>query len=171
MINKKAQESFTFLQSIPRIIFLVIVMFSVVLLISKFAVESINVQKLQAEVFTNRFLYSPNGILYLDPDTQQTTFAVIDPAKITNQNLDKLMNYSEEFFIAGQVSLYDQNNNLVSSAIYNNKTFYRWIPIARGDISGQGGVKESNITKSVQYVQENNKKNGLLLVTILQPGR
>ena len=170
-LNKKAQETFTILQSIPRIIFLVVVLFSVVLLVRKFTLDTLNVQEVQSEVFTNRLLYSPNGILYLHPDTKQTVFAVIDPNKITNENIDRLMNYTEEFFIAGQISLFDENNNLVALATHNNRTFNRWLPIARGTSSGSGGVKELNRTTYVQYVEDNKIKTGTLFVTVLQPGK
>ncbi len=166
-MNKKAQMSFYMLNFIPRIIFLIIVLFSVIFLVRSYVVDNLNVQDVQAEVFVNKILYSPNGILYYDEDLKITVPGKINPSLLTNERLDALMNYRDESFIAGRLILFDKQNKKVVSAFYNEKTYNRWVPLIGQP--GKGGIKE--ITKSVivTFIEEEKPKQGFLRFEVLLP--
>lgn len=168
-LNKKAQESFSLLQTIPRIIFLIVVLFSIVYLIRTYVVTNLNVQETQSEVFMNRIIYSQNGISF--SDELGVNPGIIDPAKITNANLDAMMDYDEETFIAGKVQLVDIDGKEVASGVYNEKTYNRWKPIASVGVSGAGGVSIFTKNMYVNYLVEGSLKPGFLKMEVLLPGK
>ncbi len=169
-MDKKGDVSFAVLQSIPRIIFLVVVLFSIVFLIRKYAVDNLDVQDVQAEVFINRILYSSNGILYADKELNTALPGIVDVNLLKNDVLDQLMNYRDDSFIAAKIRLLDSNGQEVASAIYNNQTYYRWLPIANINVQGKGGVKRIEKSILVQYTAGSMTKQGFLNFEVLQPG-
>ena len=167
-MNKKAQVSFTILQTIPRLIFLIVVLFSVIFLVRGYVVDNLNVQDTQAEVFINRIIYSENGISYYDEELKMTTPGIINPKLITNQNLDNLMDYKDDSFIAGRVILLDIKNIEIASAIYNEKTYNRWTPLIGQ--KGIGGVTEFKRSIAVTFIDGVKIRQGILKFEVLLPG-
>lgn len=167
-MNKKAQVSFTILQTIPRLIFLIVVLFSVIFLVRSYVIDNLNVQDVQAEVFINRIIYSENGISYYDEEIKTITPGVINPGLITNENLDKLMDYKDDSFIAGKVILLDIKNNKIASAVYNEKTYNRWTPQIVP--VGMGGINEFKKTIAVTFIDEDKIRQGILKFEVLLPG-
>lgn len=169
-MDKRAQVSFHLLQTIPRFIFLILVLFSVVFLVRSYVADNLNVQDVQAEVFSDRILYSPNGILYFDSDLKRAVPGIIDPSKLNDKQLDNLMDYKDGGFIAANISLVDFNGNFVSSGSYNHQTYSRWNPVALAKIPGSGGVKRFMKSIFVNYYEKNTMKQGLLNFEVLLPG-
>ncbi len=155
--------------TIPRLLFLIIVLFSVVFLIRQFVVNNLNIQDVQAEVFVNKVLYSPNGILFYDNSLQRTVSGIIDPSKLNPEILDLLMDYKTQNFIAANITLFDTNNNIVSSAAYNKESYLNWNPIAQSLLKGSGGVKRTSKTILVNYI-DTKLHQGYLKFEVLIPG-
>ena len=63
---------------VPRILFLVVVMFTVMILIRSYVATTIDTSELEANIFISRILYSPNSISYFDSDIGRTYQGVID---------------------------------------------------------------------------------------------
>lgn len=164
----KAQVSFTILQTIPRLIFLIIVLFSVIYLVRGYVADNLNVQKVQSEVFINRIIYSPNGISYYDKELETAIPGTIDPSLITDANLDNLMDYKDGSFIAGKITLFDVQSKQIASAIYNEKTYSRWKPLV-GQV-GIGGISEFKRSVLVTFVDKDKLKEGILKFEVLMPG-
>ena len=168
-ISKKAQVSSLMTITIPRLLFLVIVLFSVVFLIRQFVVSNLNVQDVQAEVFIDRVLYSPNGILYFDSGPQRAVPGLIDQSRLKTEVLDSLMDYKNNNFIAANITLFDTKNNIVSSAAYNKESYLNWNPIALSRLQGSGGVKRTTKTILVNYM-DSGLHQGYLRFEVLMPG-
>ena len=58
MKDKKAITTFEILMWIPRVTFLVVVMFAVMTLIRSYVITTIDTSELEANIFANRMLYS-----------------------------------------------------------------------------------------------------------------
>jgi len=170
-MNKKGIESFTMMQAIPRFLFLIVLLFSIIFLVRAFVVDNLNVQSIQAEVFVNKILYSPNSISHNDKELGILIPGLIDPSKIKDETLDNFMDYKDESFIAGKVQLFDANNVEVKSAIYNKKTYERWLPLAQFGKKGIGGVKRIGKSVFVNYIgSDKNILPGTLKFDVLLPG-
>ena len=167
--NKKGQISTLMTITIPRLLFLIIVLFSVVFLIRQFVVNNLNVQDVQAEVFVNRVLYSPNGILYYDNSIQRAVPGIIDPLKLKSEVLDLLIDYKTNNFIAANITLFDAGGNVVSSSAYNKESYLNWNPIALSRLKGPGGVKRTTKTVLVNYMDAK-LHQGYLKFEVLIPG-
>ena len=89
-----------------KLMFKLIFKFCVVFLIRQFVVSNLNVQDVQAEVFIDRVLYSPNGILYFDSGPQRAVPGLIDTSKLKTEVLDSLMDYKNNNFIAANITLF-----------------------------------------------------------------
>lgn len=171
-MNKKAQESFTIVQYIPRMIFLIIVLFSVVFLVRSYILENLDVKNTQAELFINRIYYSPNGISYYDTELKRAIPGIVDPKLITNENLDALMNFNDANFIAGKITLFDVQSKAIASAVYNSQTYDRWKPISQQQgFTGAGAVTRFNRTIVVNFIDEGKEKEGMLKFEVLLPGK
>lgn len=168
MRSKKGAVAEDVLQYIPRILFLAIAIFSIVFLVRSYIVNSLDVKDVQAEVFMNRILYSPDGISYFDSDLQRIIPGTIDVTKFTDDTLNKLMDYKDDSFIAAKLELSDAANKKIAMASYNGKTFERWLPL-RGE-TGPGGVKSTIRTYYVNYVQNKMTNQGILKIEMLQQG-
>ena len=62
MHNKRGQISEEVMLFIPRIIFLIAVLFAVVLLVKVFLITNIDIRQVEANVLVNRILYSKEGL-------------------------------------------------------------------------------------------------------------
>jgi hypothetical protein len=170
-VDKRAQ-AFSLVQALPRLIFLTIVFFSMVFVVRSYVIDSLNVQQVQAEVFMNRILYAPHGILYFDEPLNTTIPGVIDKKRMTNERLDALFNYSSRSFIAAKIELVDAaGTKIIATAVYNNQTYFRWLPIAQTGIAGPGGIKRFERIIFVTYIDEQSmQRSGTLRMEVLLPG-
>jgi len=132
-MKKKGLISFNMLMWIPRIIFMVIVVFSIMFLIGIYFKFEVNISDAESELFIQRLLYSPHGISFYDPYSNRVYPGIID---LDNLDLiNKSVFYGEEQkHIGAKLSIYDINNNLLAERIYNNVVYRR---IAQ---EGKGGV-------------------------------
>jgi hypothetical protein len=164
-------QAFTLINFIPRIIFLAIVGFSIVFLVRSYVVDHLNVQEVQAEVFMHRIMYSPQGIIYFDPELSTAVPGIVDISKVKSNRLDALMNYSDKSFIAGKIEVIDAiTGKTVATATYNNQTYFRWLPVAQVKLPGPGGIKQIVRSTYVLYQANNALTQGILKIEVLLPG-
>lgn len=169
-MNKRAEQSFSMIQWIGRMLILIMIMFSIIFLMRRFTADTLNVQTVQAEVFANRIFYSSNTFLYYDSDLQKEIPGTFDPKKITDVQFDKSMDYKDTSFIAARFTLYDASKNMVARATHNKESFEHWLPQAQLGLTGKGAFKTSIKSWYVLYVNASEVKKGIVEIEVLLPG-
>lgn len=167
--NKTAQISGEVIMMIPRIIFLIAVLFAVVVLVKIFIITIIDVRDVEANVLVNRLLYSKDGFAYYDADLKRVYLGVIDLKKFeqltTNPNLlDNLaISYgTDNAVIAAKITLKQNLKNDVT-IFYNKDRFDKWEPRVLTTV--RGGASSVKAFKEQRYVlvkQEDKLFPGLL---------
>ena len=150
MHNKKGRISEEVLLSIPRIIFLIAVLFAVVLLVKIFIITNIDVRQVESNILISRLLYSKDGLSYYDEDIKRLYPGIIDLNKfrqisLENPNaLDKTtMSYGQDNpIIAAKITLKQENKNDVI-AFYNKDRFDKWEPRTLSTVRGGAGSFKS----------------------------
>ena len=124
-MNKKGSQFFESIMWVWRSLFLLIVLFSVMLIVNKFVVTEMNVQDAESAVFMNWILYS--GGLF-------TANGIVD-----GNVLDKGEIPGAEFrtnLIAAKLSISGKD------VFYNKDAYDKWKPMADAKLTGgAGGVK------------------------------
>ena len=173
MTNKKANTTFEVVFWIPRIIFLVVLMFAIMILIRSFVTTIVESSELEANLFANRVLYSPNGISYADSDTHRIYPGIIDSAqlksKIDGKLLDKSINYGKKNLeIGAKFSLSYAGDKV--DFFYNEDFFKEQFKIAdSGFTKGPGGAKAYTKKYNVRVLKDNGIYNGLITMNIVIP--
>ncbi len=145
---KKALISFNLLMWIPRIIFMVIVIFSIILLVGSYFKVEIIVSEAESELFVQRLLHSPHGISYFDPYSNRVYPGIID---LDNFDLlNKSVFYGEQKQIGAKFIVKDLNNKDLAENIYNDIVYRR---IAQ---EGKGGVDV--LRKSIYVLVKDDSK-------------
>ena len=175
MTNKKAEISGEIVLTLFRIAFLTIVLFSVVLLVKTFYVESISVKPVEATVLFERVLYGKEGVVWKDPDTQRVHPGIIDRAAFeeaskTNPNfLDKLFaSYGENSpILAARLKLvYGEGKSL--REYYHKEQYDRWEPRTLSTVTGGPASTSSFEKEAYVLVKEGDKLiPGTLFATII----
>lgn len=156
MNNKKAVISGEMIMIIPKMIFLIAVMFAFIILIKVLIITKMDVRSTEAVILTNKILFTPEGILYFDKDTGRVYPGIIDLDKFRelsegnpNSLDDVLMSYgSGNPIISAKITLEMEAENVV--AYYNKEKFDRWEPRALPDIKGGPGSVKS--FRKLRYV-------------------
>jgi len=174
-MNKKGDISFNTILWVPKIIFAIIVLFTIVLLIRSFIVTELDIFNAEADIFVQRILMSRNGISYIDPDLDRTYPGIIDENAFRSVDIDTILNTSIYYGdtnkkIAANITLIRENGEFVRSIIYNPDYFYRWKELLRAHwVRGPGGVRGK--TKDIQVLikEQDRLKNGMLKVEVIIP--
>ncbi len=131
-MNKKAIISFNVMNFIPKIIFLVVVVLSIVFIVKSFVVTDIDIRSAEAYVLINRIIYSPYGIAYYDKSIDRVYPGIIDLANFNTQRLEKAIVPVEH--IAAKLSLVNQGKRI----FYNEGTYNNLYSM----LNVEGGSKE-----------------------------
>jgi hypothetical protein len=170
-MNKKA-TTFNTLMWIFKIFFLVIVLFTVVLLVRSFIVTELDVFNAEADIFMQRVIMSRNGISYYDSDIDRLYPGIIDMTKFgkLNEILNSSISYGDENSkIAANFILVDEKNTTVAAAVFNPYFYERWKQMLNAQwIKGPGGVKSTTKQISV-LIKGNELKKGILITEIIIP--
>ena len=175
MKNKKAITTFEMLMWIPRIFFLVVLMFAVITLIRSFITTTVDVSELQANIFAKRILYSPNAISYFDSDLRRTYPGIIDFNKFKSQSIDKFLEKSVYYGIKNReiganLLLKDLSENSDISVFYNEDFFKEQKKLAdSGFTEGPGGAKLYIKKYDVLILKNNIINKGILTMEIVMP--
>jgi len=150
----------------PRLVFLIIAAILVATVVSYFVVEEASVLQTDAEIFTQRVLYSTNGISYVDPLTSRVYPGVIDLAKFNSiKNLEDSVFYGEKStYLGAKFVLLDMNKKLISSQVHRNNAYRR---IAEQGISGKGGVEVFEKDLYVLINDKGEEKRGFLKIIVV----
>ncbi|MBD3355096.1 hypothetical protein GF361_03875 [Candidatus Woesearchaeota archaeon] len=167
MKNKKAQ-AFSMIWWIPRIIFLVIVISSVVFLTTMYLNTEKETWKTESELFIHRLIHSPNGISYYDPLTNRVYPGIIDLNNIRDLNtINRSIFYGENNkHIGANISIYNQNNILLAQGIYNNQVYRR---IQEKGILGIGGIDSKQKKLYILIKDHKNYIPAFMEITIAVP--
>ena len=155
-MNKKATISGEVITFIPKIIFLIAVIFAFVLLVKVLLVTKVDVRQVEADILVNRILLSQNGISYYDESVKRLYPGVIDLKKFQeigkgNPNtLDTgIITYgSDNPIISAKITLKQASKEDIS-IFYNKDRFDKWEPRALPGIKGAGAF---NSFKDKKYV-------------------
>lgn len=168
-MDRQGTLAFWLVSFIPRIIFLIMVLGSIMIVLSRFQRSTIETELAEAEVFLAALLHSPNGLSAYDPLTGRWLPGIVDPAKLEAGRLEAAYAYEPNDMIAARLELFDLKGQLIKSAFYNEGRWRRWEPIK--GIPGRGGV--SNFTKElyVLYIDSasGQRKPGWLRSEVLIP--
>jgi len=176
MNNKRSLISGEVILFIPRIMFLIAVLFAFVILIKTLIITSVDVRDIESRILVERMLFSRDGILYYDKGIERLYPGIIDFEKFKKINLltdrsytpnddvksflDKEIIYydsgtihgSENILIAASLTLAREGEPDIS--IYYNKKWYdRWIP--KAGFKGPAGIKKFESKRNV-LVKEGN---------------
>ena len=77
-MNKKGTISEEVVLFIPRMLFIMVVVFAFVLLVKTLLVTKIDVQQLESDIFISRFMMSPNASAYYDSKIERAYPGIID---------------------------------------------------------------------------------------------
>jgi hypothetical protein len=141
MKAKKSEVSHEMIFAIIRVIFLTAVLFSVVLLVKSFFVQSISTKDIEATIFFNRILYGQGGILWEDKETGRVYTGIIDLKAFegASRYLDQyLASYGDSPLLASKLTLKRKGQQDII-AYYHQEQFNRWEPRALPSVEGGSG--------------------------------
>lgn len=171
--SKKGEISGELILFIPRVIFLIAVLFAVVILMKTFLVTTIDVRKVESDVLVNRILYSKNGLSYYDKEIGRVYHGIIDLSKFNqfkeNRVLDTAsINYGKDNpIIAAKIILKQKGKNDLE-LFYNKDRYDKWEPRALSTVTGGAGSVKSFIVKKNVLIKDDEKLyQGLIEFQIL----
>lgn len=175
MKNKKAITTFEILMWIPRIIFLVVIMFVIMILIRSYITTTTDVSELEANLFVNRLLYSPTGISYFDSSINRAYPGIIDIDKFKMQSTEKFLEKSVYYGgknreIGAKLSLKDLSENQENIIFYNEDFFKEQKKLVdAGFTLGPGGARGYTKNYDVLIFKNNALNKGTLMIEIVVP--
>lgn len=165
---KKALLTFNIFMFIPRLLFLVVVMFSVVVLVRMGANLQIDPYDFEAEVIASNL---HQALAYEDPITGNPYIYLIDINKFDSE--DALMHavfIDDNRIYAAKIVLKDEDGGEVRDMLYNSQWYSRWKKISLANMGGFG-VNSYQRNLPVLYVHNNIRYIGRLEIEVLIPKR
>ena len=168
--RKKAEISSEVILIIPKIIFIIVVIFSFVILVKILIVTNVNVRDTESQILINRILFSKDSISYFDADTERLYPGIIDlklfeALSKNNPNILDMSTISyggDNPIIAAKLTLKSEPNKDIV-AYYNKERFDKWEPrVLPGIKGGEGSIKAFRIQKNV-LVKDGEKISPALL--------
>lgn len=176
MKNKKGTMSFEILMWVPRLAFLVVIMFVIMVLIRSYVTTTIDISELQANIFINRILYSPTGISYFDEDIERTYPGVIESDKFKSQITEKFLEKSIYYGgankeVGAKFVLKDLSENKETIIFYNENFFKEQKKLVDvGFTKGPGGARGYNKKYDVLIFKNMALYKGILTINVVIPG-
>ncbi|MBI2655903.1 hypothetical protein HYX06_05785 [Candidatus Woesearchaeota archaeon] len=162
--KKRGEVSSEVLYFIPKIIFLIAVLFIVVILVKKFIITTTDIRSVESNILVRRLFYPNDGLSYFDSQLNRVYPGTIDLERfriLSQSNPNKLDDYIINYgdsntIISAKITLKQQGKENII-AYYNKDRFDKWEPrVLPGIRGGAGSVKAF---KEQQYVliKENEK--------------
>ena len=177
MFNKKGTSSISehVLLWIPKFVYLVIVVLSVVFLVRMLVANNIDSTEAEARIFANRIFYSPNSISYFDPELSRAYPGIIDFAKFNSmQNSDvtfldtSSLSYGKDNrLIAAKLSLKNMETREENDVYYNKENYLYWEPRTIQGVSGSGSVNAIDEQRYVLIKSGEKLSGGKLRINII----
>lgn len=148
-------------------LFLLIITVVAVAIVGLATRTNIDTATLQMDLFRNRILYDPAGILYID-EMGNAHPGTIDRSKITQTHLDAAFVYPANYGGA-RVTIINSETGLNSTAIINEPTHTRIKTNVLAGLSDGGTIE--TYAYPVLVVDGNERYNGVLVLEIAGPAR
>lgn len=172
-MKKKALHTMEIIFWIPRIIFLIIVMFALMFLLRHFIFTTVDISEVRATTFIHRSLYSPNGLSYLDEATGRIYTGIIDLEKFKDSTtLENSIFYGEKNTeVAAKFELVDEETNKLHILYYNQDKYEDWKKFHKlGYTKGPGGFRSYTKKFNVLIATPTQKRNrASLMIEVIIP--
>ena len=172
MKGNRAGINFESIIWIPRIIFIIVIMFLVMTLVRSYVSTVIETSDIKADLFSNRLIYSPNSISYYDGSIKRAYPGIIYLAKFNSDDfLDKSIYYGEKNReIGAKVVLKDFSDGKEYTLFYNKNFFSEQKRLADAGLTeGPGGAKSYTKKYNILVMKDNLLNNGTLTIDIAIP--
>jgi len=148
--NKRAEISGEVIMVIPRILFLIAILFAVIVLIKILIITTIDIREVESSILVNRLLFSKDVFSYYDKNVERLYPGIIDLEEfqeISLNNPNKLDtdtlaygpdNPPNNPIIAAKIILEQEGKDDII-AYYNKERFDRWEPRILPGIKGGAG--------------------------------
>jgi hypothetical protein len=172
-MNRKAQISDYLVASIPRLIFLIIVVAAISLLIHMYIKTEIDTFDAEANLFVHQLLYSRHALAKVDEETGQVQPGILDYSLITadtagfKEGLLKTFDYRSDH-IASKMTMTNLKQDESTTVYFNEKAYDNWIVLTK--YPGPGGAR--SITRKLYVLLStgaNELDPGYLEVTVVMP--
>lgn len=154
-----------FTQTILRL-FMVSSMVLVLIFFSFFLTYNrIDTADLEMDVFVNRLIYSTTAMADYDEELGRTYFGRIDLEKMTTENLERSINYSNNHFFAARITVAGRE-----PVYYHQALFERMEPLANAGIRGPGGADKLDPPEEfkVTFMEDGELKTANMRIEVLR---
>ena len=172
-MNKKA--AFDTIVNLFRLLFVIVVFYSVLFLARAFIVQNVNIFEVESKLLAHRLTFS-SGINYIDTDIGRIHIGVIDLQKFNSNDIEKNLLNSIYYGrinseASAKLTLKDLDDNLEYEAFYNKELYNEKKVIVESKIIGEGAAQRLD-TNFYVLIKDNDKlKNGVLNVDTILPNR
>lgn len=177
MFNKKGDVAFrSVMFAFVKFIIVILVLVTLMTFIWKFVYFEADTTELEAELFVNQLMRSPQGPSYFDPQTERLYPFVVDLSFFREENhLKKAFNFSDDF-ISAKISLYDSegrpaiDGEHIEPVFFNKDKYNVWDDIANLNLKGQTGPGDIADFSNKYYVtiRDNDKTYaGFIKISVL----
>ena len=172
-MNRKA--SFDVIVNLFRLLFAIVVFFSIYFLAKAFIIEKIDVFEVESKLLANRIALS-NNINYVDKDINRVHIGIIDLQKFLASDFEKNILNSiyygkENSEAAAKLTLKNLDDKKEYEVFYNKELYNEKKVLVEAKLVGAGAAKRLD-TNYYVLIKDNNKlKKGVLNVDAILPNR
>lgn len=166
---KKGFVGVDMVQWFIRLMFLTIVVFTCVFLIRMYITNEVNILDAEMDLFAKRFLYSPNGLAYMDERINRVYPGIIDIGKFQDGKniVQEMVDYGDpNNYMAAKFSLDGVN---VEPFYYNVNGYHKWKPLSNLKIKGPGGAVSSEKVYPVLVYDDGKYYSSKLMIDVVTP--
>ena len=172
-MNKKASEER--ILDLFRLIFLVVVFFSIVFLARAFIIQKIDIFEVESKLLIHRIALS-NEINYVDKDLSRTYIGIVDLQKFTSgdiqNNLLNLIYYGKINSVASaKLTLKNLDDKQEYEVFYNKYLYDEKKVLVESKLIGAGAPKRFDADFYVLIKDKEKLKRGVLNIDAILPNR
>lgn len=150
-----------------RLLLLIFIAVSIVVLVQKFLVVSVDMTLLQENILLNRMVYSPSCLSYRD-SAQNYRPGIINASRLRESTLDSCLYFGEKNnYAAANLSLVYLDSRERLQAYYNQQGYLLLYP--KADLSGPGGATKASAWRYVQVWNGTVIRPALLYIDLVVP--
>ncbi len=173
--NKKGFIGEEVIFFIPRILFIIAVLFATVILIKSFIIGVIDIRDVESNILTNRLIYSKDGLSYYDNEIDRVYPGIIDLNKFNELSLinpnaldSSLINYGGDNPIISAKIILKQEGKDDIEVYYNRDRYDKWKPRVLASVrGGAGSVKAFNEHRYVLVKGDNRMTPAILEFNVI----
>jgi len=167
--DKRAQYHSTInqLHFVMRMLMLIFVALSVVIIVRKFMILSIDTGPLESNILINRLIYSPDCLADRD-SLLRLRPGIIDLERFTEGTLNKCLFYGDQNdFAAGNLTLLFLETDQRHELLYNRQGYLLLKP--RAGAEGPGGARSFSDWKYVLANDKGTLRKAILFIEVILP--